>query len=71
MPVSFTMPDATVINVNERAEFRLLREWHKANPRTKQKGSLIFPVNVIFKNGTTATIANEMEFRVANNSCRN
>ena len=56
LPVSFTMEDASIIEVTERADFKLLREWRKANPDATVKPALNFPVDVIYKDDTTATI---------------
>lgn len=70
LPVSFTMPDATVITVNERADFKQIREWHKANPDATEKGSLNFPVAIEYRDGTTATLADEAAYVAAKESCR-
>lgn len=70
LPVNFTMPDATVIEVNEKQDFKLLREWHKANPNVTEKGSINFPVNIEYKDGTTETITNESDYTAAKESCK-
>lgn len=70
LPVSFTMPDASVIDIAERKDFKLMREWHKANPDVKEKGSLNFPVDIFYRNQTTATINNETEMEAAKKSCK-
>lgn len=69
LPVTFTMPDASEIVVNDRRDFRLLRRWHKANPDVKEKGTLNFPVDITYKDGTTATINNQIEYDAAKESC--
>lgn len=70
LPVSFTMPDASVIDVTERKEFKLLREWHKANPDATEKGALNYPVDIMYKDDTTATINNEDEMKAAKTACK-
>lgn len=70
LPVTFTMPDNSEITVTERADFRLIREWHKENPTVTEKGTLNFPVDVEFRDGTVATIADQTEFDDAKDSCR-
>ena len=65
------MPDATVINVTERAEFKLLREWHKANPDATEKGSLNYPVDIMYKDDTTVTINDADEMKAAKEDCKN
>jgi hypothetical protein len=71
LPVSFTMPDASVIAVNEKADFRLLKEWHIANPDATERGALNFPVDIIYKDETTATINNADEMLAAKVDCQN
>lgn len=70
LPVSFTMPDASVIDVVNRGDFKLIREWHKANPDATEKGTLNFPVAIEYRDGTTETIADQSEFDAAKTSCR-
>lgn len=71
LPVSFTMEDASVIEVNERADFKLLREWKKANPDATVKPALNFPVDIVYKDETTATIIDQTEYEAAKDSCSN
>ena len=70
LPVSFTMPDASVITVNEKEDFSLVRAWYTENPNITEKPSLNFPVDIEYRDGTTATIADETEFEAAKTSCR-
>ena len=69
LPVSFTMEDGSVIEVTERADFKLLREWKKANPDATVKPAINFPVDIEFRDETTATIADETEYEAAKDSC--
>lgn len=69
LPISYTMPDNTVIEVNERADFRLVRAWYKANTDVTTKGTLNFPIEILFKDDTTATIADQAAFDAAKESC--
>jgi hypothetical protein len=71
LPVTFTMPDATEIVVNAREDFRLIRQWHIANPTIAEKASLNFPITIIYKDSTTATIADEAALIAAKVACRN
>ena len=70
LPVSFTMEDASVIEVAERAYFKLLREWRKANPDATVKPSLNFPVDVMYRDDSTATINDAVEMQVAKDACK-
>lgn len=69
LPVSFTMEDGSVIEVTERADFKLLREWKKANPDAAVKPAINFPVDIEFRDETTATINDETEYQTAKDSC--
>lgn len=71
LPVSFTMEDGSVIEVAERADFKLLREWKKANPDATVKPALNFPVDIEYRDETTATINDEVEYEAARESCSN
>ena len=47
-PVSFTMPDGSMITVDSKQDFReQAKNWYEANPETEGKPSLVFPVEVI------------------------
>ena len=70
LPVSFTMPDASVIAVNEKADFELVKEWYIDNPTAEEKGVLNFPVDIIYKDETTATISNADEMLAAKVACK-
>lgn len=71
LPLSFTMPDASVIAVNEKADFELIKEWYIDNPTVEEKGVLNFPVDIIYKDETTATINNADEMLAAKVDCQN
>lgn len=70
LPVTFTMPDASIIEVNERDDFKLVREWYKDNPNATEKGSLNFPVDVEYRDGTVATIEDQTAYDAAKESCQ-
>ena len=59
------------IVVNAREDFRLIRQWHIANPTIAEKASLNFPITIIYKDSTTATIADEAALIAAKVACRN
>lgn len=71
LPVSFTMPDASIITVAEKEDFKLLKEWRIANPDVEEKPALNYPVTIIYKDDTTATINDETEMDVAKEACSN
>jgi len=48
----------------------LVREWYKDNPNATEKGSLNFPVDVEYRDGTVATIEDQTAYDAAKESCR-
>ena len=63
------MPDGSEITVNDRGDFRLVRQWHKDNPDVDERGTLNFPVDIEYRDGTTATINDQTEYDAAKESC--
>ena len=49
-PVSYIMPDGISVSVNNKEEIKSsLKSWYDANPDSKEKPELVFPVDVIVK----------------------
>ena len=71
LPASFTMPDSTVIVVNNRIDYIKIRRWHLAHPRVLKKAAINFPINIIFKGGSEKEISNMAELAEAKSICRN
>ena len=70
LPIRFTMPDATEITVVERVDFKLIRDWYIANPDIQERGRINYPVDIIYRNTTTATINNFAEMIAAKQACK-
>jgi hypothetical protein len=46
-PVSFTMPDESIITVENDEDLKSkLKAWHDANPESEEKGEIVFPVDL-------------------------
>jgi hypothetical protein len=71
LPVSFTMEDGSVIEVAKRGDFIKLRRWKKQNPDATVKPALNFPVDIQYRDKTTATINDQTEYEAAKESCSN
>ena len=63
------MEDGTVIEVTERSDYKLIREWKKANPDSTVKPAKIFPLDIEYRDGTIATIEDETAYETAKDSC--
>lgn len=71
-PITYDMPDGTSITIESKddKENRMaLRAWYKENPDVQEKPALQFPVEVIFKDGSTATAASEAEMKAIREDC--
>ena len=68
-PFTVTMPDATEITLEEKSDKSLIREWYVANPDATEKPSLVFPIEIIYQDGTSETINDEDELIAAREGC--
>lgn len=69
LPVSFLMPDGTIITVNSDDEFSQIKEWREANPDVEEKHLLQFPVTIIYNDGTAVEIATVEDMQAAKKDC--
>ncbi len=69
-PMSVMMPDSTIISANTEDSLNIkIREWEKANPRNLGTPAIIFPVTIVYEDGTTKSIANEETLWEAYEDC--
>jgi len=48
-PISFIMPDnSTITVINNKVLKSKLKAWHYANPNSREKGKIVFPVQLAF-----------------------
>ena len=64
------MPDASIITVTERADFKLVKAWYKENTGIKEKGVLNYPLEIVYKDDTRGTINNQDEWQEAKEACK-
>ena len=74
LPVTFVMPDGSVVTVENEDGYTALREWYVANPDSEEEPVLQYPVDIIYYNedgeeGTIVTINNEEEMEAAKAEC--
>ena len=68
-PVTYIMPDGTTITGNSKDELRLaIKSWYEANPGSKDKPVLQYPVDVNFK-GRIVTINSDREMLRIKKAC--
>ena len=69
-PLTFIMPDGSTITGNDRKEIRFaMKRWYEANPGSKERPTLQYPVDVIFK-GRPMPINNVDEMKRVKVACK-
>ena len=69
-PISYMMPDGTIITGNSEEEInQLIKDWYEAHPGEKEKPILQYPVDIKYKDGTIVTINNDEEMKAAYENC--
>ena len=71
-PVTFVMPDSSTITGEDgKTICRAIKEWYEANPDSKERPVLQYPVDVTLSDGTTITINNADEMDSLQQDCNN
>ncbi len=68
-PISFTMPDESVLTIESEDELTLLWEWYEENPGNFEEPILNFPIDVVYPDGTTETVNSEEELEDLYENC--
>ena len=69
-PLSYEMPDGVVVTGESEDEVNTaMKSWYEANSSSKEKPSLIYPVDVVLTDGSTITIDNEAEMIEMKKEC--
>lgn len=69
LPVTFIMPDDSIITVAEEANYMSLRTWYIDHPDSDARPELQYSVDIIYRDGTTVTINTADEMRAAKADC--
>ena len=66
------MPDgsSTTVTSYDEQSWTELKSWYEANPDIEEKPALQYPVNIIYRDGSTKTINNDEEMASAKEDCR-
>ena len=70
LPATFVMPDGSTITVEDENGYMAVRDWYANNSDSKEKPTLQYPVNIIYRDGDTQTINNNEEMRNTKADCR-
>lgn len=70
-PISVELPSGIIVTVEDYKQLKnVLREWRRNNPDANTRPHLVYPIQIIFEDGTTQDIASPEEFRQAKKDCR-
>jgi len=70
-PVTFIMPDgSTLAGDDAKAICTAIKEWYEANPDSKERPALQYPVEVTLSDGSTMTINNADEMQALKQDCK-
>ena len=70
LPAKFVMPDGSTITVEDENGYMAVRDWYANNSDSKEKPTLQYPVNIIYRDGDTQTINNNEEMGNTKADCR-
>jgi hypothetical protein len=70
LPITFVMPDVSSITVEDESGYMAVRAWYGNNSDSKEKPTLQYPVNIIYRDGDTKTINNDEEMGSTKVDCR-
>ena len=70
LPVTFVMPDGSSITVEDENSYMAVRDWYANNSDSKEKPTLQYPVNIIYRDGDTQTINTDEEMGNTKADCR-
>ena len=68
-PITFILDDDSTISMEDPEGWAELKTWHEANPDS-ERPTLQYPVVIIYYDGTSKTINNDEEMRIAKENCR-
>ena len=70
-PLSWTMPDGSVITIEDREGRTALREWYESNPDVDGRPVLVYPLDVVLANSDTLSIVGTEEMEELRVRCAN
>ncbi len=69
-PITFIMPDDSAITLNTRADWVLIRQWYRAHPDANERPNLVFPVDIMFRDGEVQIILDATELWEVKKACK-
>ena len=69
-PITFILPDNSVILMADEKDWMELKSWYEVNPDIEERPILEYPVEINYRNGDTKTLNNDEEMASAKEDCR-
>ena len=69
-PITFILPENSVISMQDEEDWMELKSWYEVNPDIEERPILEYPVEIIYRDGSTKTINNDEEIASAKEDCR-
>lgn len=69
LPVDFIMPDGSSYTVEQKEDWRVLRDWYVENLGYEETPAMQFPVDIQFEDGEIITVNNEREMLRYKEAC--
>lgn len=70
LPVTFDMPDDSEINIENKEDWQLIKDWYAEYPDVTEKPELQYPVDIKYRDGTVKTINSKEEMMEARKDCK-
>lgn len=68
-PISFTMPDGTLLEIVDEDSWGALEAWYEENEDADEEPVIIYPIELVFEDGEFMTIASEEDMEEAYDMC--
>jgi hypothetical protein len=69
-PIDFIMPDSTFVVLMKKADWILIRDWYKANPKAAKRAKIVFPLEVTLEDGTVQTLLDINDLKEVKDACK-
>ncbi len=70
-PVTYTMPDGSeiIVPMNDDVGWADVKAWYRAHPDSKKRPAIKFPVDLIYKDGSSITVNDNDQMKRAYEAC--
>ena len=69
-PITFILPDNSVISMQDEEDWIELKSWYEVNPGIEERPIIEYPVEINYRDGSTKIINNDEEMASTKENCR-